>query len=226
MRELNKLGSLQKPNYDCEYVPPAYIIRYQLGHIYMAWKVLSTLERLWHRDSLRIVDFGAGASAGRIGAALMVAEAIEDGRSINRIYFDEIDISAPMQEMGELVWQAFTQEVRRKFANTALACAVNIIESRQHRGWEKVKAECCETWLTAFHVINQDSNALPEIETLHKEVEPIAGAFSCNKGNLEKMRKIFPFCQVYESDSGYFPHYEGKLTEKLSARLHTLVIGL
>ena len=69
----------------------------------------------------------------------MVAEAIEDGRSINRIYFDEIDISGPCRKWASWSGKLFTQEVRRKFANTALACAVNIIESRQHRGGRKLR---------------------------------------------------------------------------------------
>ncbi len=30
------LGSLEKPDYDCEYIPPAYVIRYQVSHILMA----------------------------------------------------------------------------------------------------------------------------------------------------------------------------------------------
>ena len=131
----DKLGSLQKPDYDCEYVPPAYVIRYQISHILMACRTLSwidaRLKKRWgvgagHRELLRIVDFGAGTSAGRIGAALMVAKALEEGRDIDHIHFDEIDISSPMLEMGELVWQAFTQEVQRKVADSALAYAVRL----------------------------------------------------------------------------------------------------
>ena len=27
-----------RPDYDSEYMPPAYVIRYQLGHVYKAWE--------------------------------------------------------------------------------------------------------------------------------------------------------------------------------------------
>ena len=138
MQELDKLINLQRPDYGSEYIPPAYVIRYQLGHVYMAWKALSYLESAhWRRDSLRIIDFGAGASAGRIGAALMAAQAIKDGR-IDSIYYDEIDTSAPMQEMGELIWQAFTNGVRDSFANTSLARAVEVVDYSQQMDWKKV----------------------------------------------------------------------------------------
>ncbi len=98
-----------KPDYDSEYMPPAYVISYQLGHVYMAWKALSRLKDEMNfgtsgRDSLRIVDFGAGTSVGRLGAALMAAEAIEERRSIDRIVFDEVDTSGRMLGMGNLVW--------------------------------------------------------------------------------------------------------------------------
>ena len=132
------------------------------------------------RELLRIVDFGAGTSAGRIGAALMAAKALEDGRSIDHIHFDEIDISSPMLEMGELVWQAFTQEVQSKVADSALAYAVKVIHPCQHREWSNVKGNDCETWLTAFHVTYQEQNRADLkkiITTLYQRVGPVAGAF-------------------------------------------------
>ena len=206
----DKLRSLQKPDYDCEYVPPAYVIRYQISHILMGWRALSwidaRLKERWcigggHRELLRIIDFGAGTSAGRIGAALMAMEALEDGRSIDHIHFDEIDISSPMLEMGELVWQAFTREVQSKFSDSALAYAVKVIH---HREWSNVKENDCETWLTAFHVTYQDQDRgdLKKIlKTLYRRVGPVAGAFSCysqknrdgGDSNLSQMTEDFPF---------------------------------
>lgn len=217
MQELDKLINLQRPDYGSEYIPPAYVIRYQLGHVYMAWKALSYLESAhWRRDSLRIIDFGAGASAGRIGAALMAAQAIEDGR-IDSIYYDEIDTSAPMQEMGELIWQAFTNEVRHKFANTSLARAVEVIDYSQHMDWKNVAKRDCETWLTTFHAIYQDDNGLKgEFDRLTQHVNPTFGVFSCNRSNLGFMRYVSPFCEVHllEPESGYFPHHEGEADGK------------
>ena len=213
MTELrDKLRSLSRPDYDCEYIPPAYVIRYQISHILMARRTLSwidaNLKDRWgvgagRRELLRIVDFGAGTSAGRIGAALMAAKALEDGRSIDHIYIDEIDNSFPMLEMGEWVWQAFTQEVQSKFADSALAYAVKVIHPSQHREWSNVKDNYCETWLTAFHVTYHDQNRDDEknIKTLYQQVGPVAGVFSCfykkdkvgGDRNLPLMKAVFPF---------------------------------
>ena len=214
----DKLGSLAKPDYDSKYVPPAYVIRYQISHILMAWKSLSLPEewlwdrkRLRHRESLRIVDFGAGTSAGCIGATLMLAEAFEDGRSTACIYFDEIDKSAPMQEMGKLVWEAFTNGVRHRYPNTVLARAVEVMNFNQHLDWKKVLKRDCETLLTAFHVTYQDNSGLKgEVNRLTQHIDPIFGVFSCYTGNLGRMRGVFPFGPVHVWDRGNFPKFEGK----------------
>ncbi len=212
------LNQYTKPDYVSRYIPPAYVIRYQLSHVYMAWKALSCLEKASAhslagcRDSLRIVDFGAGASAGRIGAALMAAKAIEDNRSIGSIHYDEIDSSAPMQEMGKLVWQAFTNRVRHRFAGTALARAVEVMKHSQHIEWKKVTKRDCETWLTAFHVIYKDTSGLKgEINRLAQHINPSLGVFSCNRGNLERMGDVFPFVPVYEWNLGNYPPHLGRI---------------
>ena len=214
-----------KPDYDSDYVPPAYVVKYQLGHIYMAWHVLSRLKdemSLGTRraESLRIVDFGAGPSVGRIGAALMAAEAIEDGRSIDRIVVDEIDVSTRMLGMGNLVWRAFTQEAQRNFAESALAQAVKVVKSRQNNDWKNVRKDDCDTWLTAFHVTYGDQDLREIIETLYHQVKPIAGAFSCHRGNLERMREVFHFCRVEEWNSGYYPPHEGKTDGNVTCDTH------
>lgn len=204
-----KLNNFQKPNYDYDYFLTAYVLVYQIKHINMAWKSLALLNEergqvsnLW--DSLRIVDFGAGSSAGRIGAALMAAEAMKSGHNIERIYFDEIDISKPMLEMGKLVWKAFVDIVHNENIDNDLARAVEIFDCSQHVDWQKVGEKLdCETWLTAFHVIyqDQDRRKLKEvINGLYGWVNPIAGVFSCyysstraggNK-NLTLMEEVFP----------------------------------
>ena len=216
MNELENLRILEEPDYNSKYVPPAYVIRYQISHILMAWKALSLPEewlwdrkRLRHRESLRIVDFGAGTSAGCIGAALMLAEAFEDGRITDCIYFDGIDKSSPMQEMGKLVWEAFTNGVRHRYPNTALAHAVEVINFNQHLDWKEVLKSDCETLLTAFHVIYQDNSGLKgEFNRLTQHIDPILGIFSCHKGNLGWMWGVFPFDAVYKWNRGNFPKFE------------------
>ena len=217
MRALREgLKGYIKPDYDSEYMPPAYVISYQLGHVYMAWKALSRLTDEMYfgnreGDSLRIVDFGAGTCVGRIGAALMVAEAIEDCRSIDSIYFDEVDTSSRMLGLGNLVWQAFKQEVLGNLAGTALADAVNIIRNRQHSSPETVRKEDRETWLTAFHVTYMENDDLKEeINKLYQTIDPTGGAFSCHEGNFGRMWDVFPFSPVYKRKSGFYPPHKGK----------------
>ena len=157
----DKLGSLKIPNYHCEYVPPAYVVSYQLSHINLAWSAFTQIESrlkekrgvgIGHQDLLNIIDFGAGTSSGRIGAALLLAEAIRNGCSPSRIYFDEIDTSTLMLEMGELVWKAFTRLVQRgDFADEYLSRAVKSIEPRKHKDWKTEEGHNSETWLIAFH---------------------------------------------------------------------------
>ena len=142
----------------------------------------------------------------------MAAEAIEDNRSIDSIYYDEIDSSAPMQEMGKLVWQAFTNRVRHRYAGKALARAVEVMNYSQHMEWKKVTKRDCETWLTAFHVIYRDNSGLKEeINRLSQHINPFFGVFSCNKGNLERMRGVFPFGSGYVWKSGNYPPHLGRI---------------
>ena len=210
------LRGYRRPDYDSEYMPPAYVISYQLGHVYMAWKALTRLRDETDfgtrgRNSLRIVDFGAGTAVARIGAALMAAEAIENRLSIDRIDFDEVDTSGRMLGMGNLVWRAFTQGVQRNFADKALARAVNTVNYRQHNDPKTVRKDDSETWLTAFHVIYPENDDLKEeINQLYLTIDPAGGAFSCHEGNFERMRDVFPFSPIHECHKEYYPPHKGK----------------
>ena len=210
------LKGYSMPDYDSEYMVPAYVILYQLGRVYMAWEAFSKLKDETNyatrgQGTLRIVDYGAGTAVARVGAALMVAEAMEDGLDVDRIEFDEVDISRRMLGMGNVVWRAFKQGVQRNFADTTLARAVQIVRYKQHKDPKTVRNDSSETWLTAFHVIYPENDALKEeINLLYQTTDPTGGAFSCHEGNLERMQDVFPFKPVYESPPGYYPQHEGR----------------
>ncbi len=214
-----KLGGNEEPDYDDHYTPPAYVIRYQLGHSLMAWRSLTVLsQRLsdWYEQPLRIVDFGAGTSACRIGAALMAAEAIEKGHDVQGIQVDEIDVSASMQKMGELIWREFEARVQLGFANTPLAHAVAIVEGTQHKNWRVLERQPKPTWLTAFHSIYPKSYDMEvEIGNLIREVSPHAGAFSCHKFKLGKLREAFPFDTLGKLERDFFPKFRGATDGKV-----------
>lgn len=205
-----KLGGNEKPDYDHFYTPPAYVLRYQLGHTFMAWRVLFILSQRWDRGPLRIVDFGAGTSACRIGATLMVADSIRAGHDIENIHVDEIDNSTPMQNMGESIWKEFVAGVQLGFANTPLAQAVKIVESKQHRDWRSLQRRSGTAWLTAFHTIYPSSYKMQdEIDKLIQRVSPSLGAFSCHKPKLGSLRTTFPFEIFRKWDRGNFPKFRG-----------------
>ena len=214
-----KLGRKELPDYDDHYTPPAYLIRYQLGHTLMAWQVLTRLSRRrdnWHQGSVRIIDFGAGTSACRMGAALMLERAIRNKHDVMGVQVEEVDVSASMQAMGELIWQAFVAGVRFGFANTPLAQAVEIIDSRQHKDWRNLGEHEGVTWLTAFHSIYPMSyNMEEEIGSLVRTTEPALGAFSCHKDNFGKLKEAFPFHIYGKRDKGYFPKFRGEADGKV-----------
>lgn len=225
----SKLGKMEQPDYACEYVPPAYVISYQLSHINLARHTLSSLNGklescegqllgFGHRNSLRIVDFGAGTSAGSIGAALMVAEAIDGGSKIDHIQVDEYDVNLPMLEMGGLVWHAFTQEVQSRFSDTALARAVEIIDRNHYRNLEDIRGQDCETWLIAFHVINKNQNRnhlKRAINSLYQQINPLAGAFSSHPNISVHLKTIFPF-------DGYDLQHKEDTDEERCKTYHTI----
>ena len=201
------------PDYDCFYVPPAYVIQYQIGHIYMAWRALYGLSKksLTHFGHVRIVDFGAGAAAGRIGTALMVAQAIEDGIQFDSVCIDEIEPSIPMQKMGELIWKAFVQEVQTGFVGTSLSESVEIIQYTQNESWENIPSRQGTTWLTAFHAIYPAIYDMESVvEGLFSQFSPDMGVFSCHSWKLADLKRAFPFDIIDEWNKGYFPKHLDK----------------
>ena len=208
-----ELGGNKMPNYNCFYVPPAYVIQYQIGHIYMAWKALYGLsKKSWtHYGHVRIVDFGAGAATARIGAALMVAQAIEDGIQFDRVSIVEVEPSVLMQEMGDLIWETFVQEVRAGFAGTSLSDSVQIVEYTQNKSWKEIPRQGGNTWLTAFHAIYPGIYDMKtEIDGIYSHVNPDMGVFSCHSWKLDDLKKVFPFDIISEWNAGYFPKHIDK----------------
>lgn len=229
LQELEEcLRKLERPDYNFfKFTPPAYVVSYQLSHINLAWKAFTEIDKrvnaeldVSQRRVVQVVDFGSGTAAGRIGMALMAADAIERGREFNRIYFDEIDTSQQMLTMGELVWNAFVEMLRSEFTDTSLAKAVAVIEPYQYQNWREVPARDYETWLTAFHVTySQSDYTTPDsiesiVGELYQRIRPVAGAFSCyagkdwNNGHRDAMNRAFPFPEsdsVNEHQTGIIP---------------------
>ena len=208
-KELPKnLANSVMPNYNDFYVPPAYIVRYQLGHIYMAKVALDHLDRFRqrHQNALNIIDFGSGASACRIASALMMADSIERGQALKSIEVIEIDSSVFMHLMGRIVWQEFIKIVESEFANSPLAQAVQVISCQQVNRWDSDLMPERYTWLTSFHALYPflyDMGA--EVAKIHGDVDPAMGVFTCYAKFAPELVRAFPFAHKCLWSDGNFP---------------------
>ena len=220
----SSLSNYTMPSYDDIYVAAAYIVRYQLSHIYMSKTALEFLNqsaRLHHKD-IRIIDFGSGASACRIATTLMVAESLERGQDIDHVDILEVDTSGSMQSIGEILWQAFVEIVLIELANSPLAQAVRITSCSQVSHWTSALPSGFNTWLTAFHAIYPYSYDMrTEIARIFNHVNPTMGVFTCHTGNLPHMRWTFPFWYRREWSNGRY----GSFTLSVPSRCPTKFVA-
>ena len=204
------LANSVMPNYNNPYITPAYVVRYQLGHIYMAKVALDHLDnfRPGHQNSLSIIDFGSGTSACRIATALMVADSIRTRRALKNVEIVEIDSSALMRLMGCLIWQEFVKIVESEFINSPLAQAVQIVSCTQAELWDADLDTGTYTWLTAFHALYPDYYDLgAEVSRIYDHVDPAMGVFSCySKPRYRfELERAFPFVHKCWWFNGNFP---------------------
>ena len=210
-KELPKnLADSVMPNYNNLYIPPAYVVRYQLGHIYMAKVALDHLDKFRprHQDTLSIIDFGSGTSACRIATALMVADSIKRGQDLKSVEVVEIDNSICMRFMGNLIWQEFVKIVESEFANSLLAQAVQTVSCTQTEQWDTNIGTGTYTWLTAFHALYPDYYDLgAEIERICEHIDPALGVFSCHSSSRSRseLARAFPLVHKYWWFGGNFP---------------------
>lgn len=210
----NDLSAYRMPNYDDPHITAAYIVRYQISHILMAKTCLEKLNqrREPNQKTIRIIDFGSGASACRIATTLMLAESIEEGQSLDSVEVLELDASSSMQAMGETFWEAFVDIVLTEYANYPLAYAIRNTSSRQFNHWTPPVGGRTYSWLTAFHAIYPDAYDMnTEIAQIFYHACPALGVFTCHSGKLEDLEEAFPFANILEKhDSGmkgFFPRY-------------------
>ena len=207
------LASNRMPDYNDIYVPPAYVVRYQLDHTYTAKIALRHLDnfRAKHQNTLRIIDFGSGTSACRIAAAFMVADSLERENPLDAVEFVEIDNSMRMRLMGCVIWQEFTEIITSDYANTRLERAVKMISCRQVDRWNRDLETNEYAWLTALHAIyphHYDLGAV--VAQIYKNADPAMGVFTCNPKNLEDLTQAFPFVHELTWNKGSFPKFASK----------------
>ena len=176
LNSFRKLSDGVMPNYN-EWDALFYITWYQPSQINLVYSVIKKMlsEGVSLDDKLHIVDFGCGALAMQFGVALAVADALEQGKSINAIRFELIDDSESMISIGKKVWDQFELEVCNVSDLPYLAEACKIMKSRKNistsvkqQNWSNV------CWISAIHAVYEENEEVvkQELTTLVKALSP------------------------------------------------------
>ena len=199
------IRSPRKPNYDDPWVALAYLARYQLGHINLAYSTIKNIasRRGAHRfslggkEKLHFIDFGCGTLAGQFGIALTLADGLGRGQKITAVKVDSIDISETMYILGEKVWKRFAEYITENYPKTSIRVACDMIQGNfvTRKNYEEVDVlPDWDTWLTGFHAV-YSTERCPVAEALKflwQKHNPVAGAVTCYYQNTgpgnEKLR--------------------------------------
>ena len=210
---LDRLRTLNTPDYSNELVTLMYLAQYQLGHINLALSTIRHIEShrtpsrllLGDTDKLHFIDFGGGALAGQFGVSIAVASMLSRGEEISSVKVDSIDTSRSMLNIGSLTWAAFVKYVFNHLSNTSIALACEMISDgfETHMDYQNISAvPNADVWLTAFHTIyrTNQSEIKDALDYLYKRHNPVAGAITCyyeenspSLGNVEIARRVSPF---------------------------------
>ena len=157
LKELRKLQSGKIPDYTDEWVALLYLTWYQPSQINLVYSVIKKMlsKGVSLDDKLHVVDFGCGARAMQFGVALAVADALEQGKSINTIRFDLIDNSQPMISIGRKVWKQFKRDIRATPSLEPLNQACSAIKSRTFQSTDEIEQRTSHKrcWVSAIHAV-------------------------------------------------------------------------
>ncbi len=212
---LDRLRSLESPDYADEMVTLFYVARYQLSHVNLAYSLIKAMNdqagvghsTLTDTGRLHVIDFGCGALAMQFGVALAVADALEQGQVISKVRVDSIDTSKSMLKMGRRVWAEFRGIVNQDAGLQALKTSCNLIENHYevHTDYHSVqKIPDADSWISAMHVVYESNrkdvrNALSRLQGI---IGPDTGFITCygdakNPGNIPIVNYVSPFRNKY-----------------------------
>ena len=202
------LANLVPPDYADDVTVAAYLFTYQASHIGLAWAMVNEMVRnrpasnllLMDSGKLHVIDFGCGALAMQFGAALAVAEAMENGEKIDAVVIDGIDTSRQMQDIGTSAWREFCNAVDSDPRLETLGRACGLIAFNCHENYRSVRqVPDAEVWLSAMHAVYQNNKA--QIRRAFKHFQgnttPTAVLATCwgtkhNTANVEIIRSAWP----------------------------------
>lgn len=125
---------------------------------------------------LHVVDFGSGAFAMQFGVALVAADAIRNGQTIDEIHIDSLDLSTDMTSIGEKVWERFALFVENDANLAELNKACNTIDSRINEIRCQPKDNIVR-WLSAMHTVydNEKGDVSRQLQGIQLLFSPDAG---------------------------------------------------
>lgn len=159
LQDLRKLQdpTAEPPDYDDPWVALFYVLWYQPGQTYLAYRVLCQLADFRTSEHLSIVDIGCGALAIEIALdmALVTGQLSGTGIPIDRPVVYSLDTSDTMIRLGERISIALLSDLMQlklpsnpwsaRIVVTSDMC--NLGDRKPHENW----------WLTALHAV-YDSN--------------------------------------------------------------------
>ena len=185
------------PDYSDPMVVLRYVVRYQLGHINLAYTLIKDAmgsSALTDTGRLQVADFGAGCLAMQFGLTLAVADALAKGERIFAVHINAIDTARPMMDLGAWLWQEFINEARRGGLNF-LTEAANLIRTDCHEQHHSVRQFVGMThWVSALHTLYEggESAVGSALSGLCCTLEPDRVFVTCHEWKSDLAVRVLP----------------------------------
>lgn len=162
---LKNLKALQSPagrppSYDDPWIPLLYVLWYQPGQTYLAFRILRELASKRRPETLRVIDIGCGALALELAVDISLASGVF---STNGVPYEAVvyshDPSSPMVSLGEKISEALLEDQDFPLRSASLA-SDRVLVQHDFASIPEVTIDE-EWWVTAIHAVYRSN--LPEI---------------------------------------------------------------
>ena len=196
---LRGLGTLQNPSaappdYKDPWLALCYILWYQPGQTYLAYRLLSQLAQGRRFGILQVVDFGCGSLATEIALdiALMTGTITAGRPTLSSAYVDSLDLSPEMIRFGESISREMLTYPDSPFADSDLISERNLVDPDTLDFSNLVPGE--DRWLTAFHTVyGPDTSEINHrLTTISDRVRPDVLLMTSHRSKMPALRQASP----------------------------------
>ena len=200
---LRGLGTLQNPSaappdYKDPWLALCYILWYQPGQTYLAYRLLSQLAQGRRFGILQVVDFGCGSLATEIALDIaLVTEAITASRPMQGgAYVDSLDVSPEMIRFGESISREMLSNPDSPLADSDLISERNLVDPNTLDFSDLAPDE--DRWLTAFHTVYgpDASEVKRRLTMISDRVEPDWLLMTSHKSKSAALRRASPVAEA------------------------------